>query len=174
MRRHLPSLLFCIAALLMLAPMARALGPKGDAFFGYSRTATDTFTAGVGGLNGWEAAAQIHLHPFLGAEGDVAHYGLWADASIPRTTTFLFGPRVTVGAVGVHLFAHALVGGEHTDNSGGAIAGTSLAWALGGGIDFPIAPFFAWRVNGDYITSPTSSPSSGTPARFGTGLVLRF
>lgn len=174
MRRHLPSLLLCFAALLIPAPAARALGPKGDVYFGYSRTATDTFTAGVGGLNGWEAAGQIHMRPFLGGEADVAHYGLGADSSVPRTTTFLFGPRVTVGAAGVHLFVHALVGGEHTPNSGGAIGGTSLAWALGGGVDFPLAPFFAWRVNGDYITAPTASPNSGTPARFGTGLVFRF
>lgn len=63
-----------------------------DAFFGYSRTGSDAFYPNTGGLNGWEAALHIHLHPFFGMEGDVAHYGLGTNASVPRTTTVLVGP----------------------------------------------------------------------------------
>ena len=46
--------------------------------------------------------------------------------------------------------------------------------AAGGGVDFRILPFFAWRINGDYINAPTQSPSSSSHERFGTGLVFRF
>jgi hypothetical protein len=147
-----------------------------DAFFGYSRTASDTFYPNVGGLNGWEAALHLHMHPFLGVEGDVAHYGLGADAAVARTTTVLVGPRVSVKAIGINLFAHGLVGGEHSanGNAGVKISGGTFAYALGGGIDLPIVPFFAWRFSADRISAPTLSPSSGTQARFNTGLVFRF
>ncbi len=156
-------------------PKAHALGPKGDAFFGYSRTGSNTFYPNVGGLNGWEGALQIHMRPFLGIEGDVAHYGLGANAAVPRTTTVLLGPRLTVGALGVKVFAHGLVGGEHSANGASAsISGGSVAYALGGGLDVPIAPFFGWRFAADRISAPTQSPSNGTHARFSTGIVFRF
>jgi hypothetical protein len=127
-------------------------------------------------LNGWNAAVHIHMRPFLGAEGDVAHYGLGADSTVPKTTTFMAGPRVTLKALGVGLFVHGLVGGEHSANSGGgvSISGGTLAYAIGGGVDLPLAPFFAWRVAGDRISAPTLSPSEGSKYRVNTGVVLRF
>lgn len=175
-QRFLPRLLpaICVGALLLIPTFAKAA--DNDAFFGYSRLGSDAFYPNVGGLNGWDAAVHIHMAPFLGVEGDVAHYGLGAAADVPRTTTILFGPRVTLGAAGVRLFVHGLVGGEHSANSdGGAhISEGSFAYALGGGLDVPIFPFFAWRVEGDRISAPTVSPSGGTPARFTTGLAFRF
>jgi len=161
--------------LLPVSPPARAQVPKGDVYLGYTRTGNNTFYAGAGGLNGWEGAFHLKLHkPFLGIEGDVSHYGLGANSSIPRTTTFIVGPRITVGALGPKVFAHALLGGEHSANSGGTVSGGAIAYALGGGLDVPIVPFFAWRVEGDYIHAVNHSPANGTPARFGTGLVFRF
>lgn len=147
-----------------------------DAFLGYSRLGHDAFYPNVGGLNGWEGALHIHLKPFFGVEGDVAHYGLGANAAVPRTTTVLFGPRVSVKAVGINLFAHGLVGGEHSANSDGGvhISHGALAYDLGGGVDLPILPFFAWRFSADRISAPTVSPDNGNKARFNTGLVFRF
>jgi hypothetical protein len=163
---------FLSFALIAFVPSCRA-ADKGDAFFGYTRTGNDTFYPNVGGLNGWDAALHVKLHPFLGAEGDISHFGLGASASTPRTTTYLFGPRVTIGAARVKIFAHGLVGGQHSSSSTGADS-NSLTFALGGGIDLPIAPFFAWRIAGDYLNAPTRLPADGTPARFSTGLVFRF
>ena len=146
-----------------------------DAYFGYSRLGTDTFYPNVGGLNGWNAAVHIHMRPFLGVEGDVGHYGLGANSSVPKTTTFLVGPRVTLKALGVALFAHGLLGGEHSSNSAGVnINGGTFAYALGGGLDLPVLPFFAFRVGADRITSPSLSPSNGQKYRVNAGLVLRF
>jgi hypothetical protein len=174
-RRLFPACLLVLISFLLAAnaPRARALGPKGDVFFGYSRTGSDTFYPNVGGLNGWEATGHLHMRPFLGVEGDVAHYGLGADSSVPRTTTVLIGPRVTVGAARIKLFAHGLLGGEHSASSNG-ISGGSFAYAIGGGVDVPIAPFFAWRFAGDHISAPSQSPGGGTHARFTTGIVFRF
>lgn len=170
-------LLVSSSILLSISPSAQAQVPKGDVYLGFSRTGSDTFYPNVGGLNGWEGAMHVKLHmPFLGVEGDVSHYGLGASSSVPRTTIVMVGPRITVGALGPKVFAHALVGGEHSANSSGPtpISGGALTWALGGGLDVPIAPFFAWRVAGDYLRAPTQSPAGSTPARFSTGLVFRF
>ena len=169
-------LLACSAILLSAAPAALAQIPKGDVFFGYSRLGSDAFYPNVGGLNGWEAAAHFKIMPFIGLEGDVAHYGVGADAVIPQTTTFLAGPRVTVGALGLKVFAHGLVGGEHSANSAGAIriSENSFTYALGAGADIPLLPFFAWRIQGDRISAPSLSPNGGTEARFTTGIVFRF
>ncbi len=168
-------LILSLGVLLLPAP-AHAAGASGDLYFGYSRLGSNTFYPNVGGLNGWEAAANFSWIRFVGAEVDVAHYGIGAGASIPRTTTFFFGPRITLGAAGVHVFAHGLVGGEHSANSGSPtpISGGALAIDFGGGVDARIAPFFAWRVGADYIAAPTQSPSGASHDRFTTGLVFRF
>ena len=129
------------SALLLFPPRAHAAGPGFDAYIGYSRLGGQTFYADAGGLNGWEAAVHVKLKPLFGVEGDVAHYGLGANSSIPHTTTVLFGPRLTVGAAGVHVFVHGLLGGEHSSSSGPAsVSSGTLAFALGGGADFRIAP----------------------------------
>ncbi len=163
------------ALLLLFPPRAHAAGPGFDAYLGYSRLGSETFYSDAGGLNGWEAALHVKLKRFLGGEGDVAHYGLGASSSISHTTTVLFGPRVTVGAAGVHVFVHGLVGGEHSSRSGPAsFSGGALAFAFGGGADFRIAPFFSWRVTADYLDAPTQSPDGASHDRFSTGLVFRF
>lgn len=165
---------------LFMIPLAvtAAPGPQlhnSDVFFGYSRTGSDTFSQGAGGLNGWEGTLHIHMAPFLGGEADVAEYGMGSSNTTPRTTTVLFGPRLTVKAAGVALFAHGLVGIEHSANNSSSqpVSNTGLAYALGGGLDIPIFPFFSWRFQGDRISS-TDSPAEGTKARFTTGLVFRF
>jgi hypothetical protein len=176
MRTHSRFLLFILPAVFfLLSAPARALGPGGDLYFGYSRAGSNDFVVNAPGLNGWQAAGHIHVFPFVGAELDVAHYGLGAASNDARTTTVMAGPRVTVGAAGIHVFAHGLVGVEHSYTVGGPFtySNNNLAAAGGGGVDFRIFPFFAWRVTGDYIGT-TNSPSNSSHARFGTGLVFRF
>ena len=160
----------------LISPASGAELRNHDAYFGYSRTGSDLFYPNVGALNGWDAALHIHVKPFLGIEGDVARYGIGASAQTPKTTTVMAGPRVTLKVLGVGLFVHGLLGGEHSANSASnaPISGESMTYAVGGGVDFPILPFFAWRIAGDRIASPTLSPSNSTKARFNTGLVFRF
>ncbi|MGA8044097.1 MAG: hypothetical protein WCA37_14970 [Terracidiphilus sp.] len=169
-------LLLAIFLIFLCLPAAQAQLPKGDLFFGYSRTGSDVFYPNTGGLNGWHAAGSLKVAPFLSADADVAHYGLGADSAVPRTTTYLFGPRVTVGALGFKVFAHGLIGGEHSANNGGPvhISEGAFAYALGGGLDVPIAPFFGWRFLVDRIDAPSISPPGGTDIRFSTGLVFHF
>lgn len=172
MRMFFRFALILLTAALLVLPATRATAS--DLYFGYSRLGANAFHSNTPGLNGWEAEGQFGFLPFLGIDLDVAHYGLGAAATVPHTTTAMVGPRVTVGAAGVHVYGHALFGAEHSTNSGNIISSTSMTVGAGGGVDFHIAPFFAWRVNGDYITAPTQSPSSANHYRFGTGLVFRF
>jgi hypothetical protein len=162
--------------LLFFSQTGWGAGPNFDAFLGYSRLGNDAFYPNVGGLNGWEAALNMQVKRFLGAEGDVARYGLGTNSTIPRTTAVLFGPRITLGAAGIHVFAHGLVGGEHSANSGGPtpISGGALTVDFGGGLDVRFAPFFSWRVAADYLNAPMETPGSGSHDRFATGLVFRF
>jgi hypothetical protein len=176
-RHSLIRALFLVSALVpCVISTARGQLPKGDLFFGYSRTGSDVFYPNTGGLNGWEASGSLKVAPFLSADADVAHYGLGTNSSVPRTTTFLFGPRVTVGALGVKVFGHGLIGGEHSANGGGltAISSNGFAYALGAGLDIPVAPFFGWRFLVDRIDAPSTSPPGGTDIRFSTGLVFHF
>jgi len=176
-RSYISAFLSLGAAVAMLAfpSPGYAAGPSADVFFGYSHLGSDTFYSNVGGLNGWQLAVNYKVKHLVGIEGDVSRYGLGADSSVPRTTNVLFGPRLTVGAAGVKLFVHGLVGGEHSANSSSRhISGGAFTYALGGGVDFPLAPFFSWRVAADHLSAPTSSPSDGSHSRFSTGIVFRF
>ncbi len=159
---------------LTLPGAARAAGSGGDVYFGYSRLGANAFHTNTPGLNGWEGEGQFSFIPLLGVDVDVAHYGLGAAGSLPHTTTAMIGPRLTVGTAGVHVYAHALLGAEHSTNSGNIISSTAITVDAGAGVDFRLVPFLAWRVNGDYINAPNQSPGTADHYRFGTGLVFRF
>ena len=173
------SALFSIA-LLAHAPHARASDHSAsnhsiDVFLGYSRMGANDFYPNVGGLNGWDGAMHVKFERFAGIEGDVSRFGYGANATIPRTTSVMAGPRLTLGVLGVKVFAHALAGVEHSANSSGLpISGTALDVAAGGGADFKILPFFSWRLAADYLAAPTQETSSATHARFSTGIVFHF
>jgi hypothetical protein len=94
-------------------------------------------------------------------------------SQVPRTTTFLAGPRVTFGGIGIQAFLHGLVGGEHSSNDN-RISGGALAYALGGGADLPIAPVIKLRLAIDHLSAPSVSPSNGTQIRFTAGFAVHF
>lgn len=168
------SILALLSVTLLFAPALRAQLRNHDAYLGYSRLGNNTFYPNVGGQNGFNAALHIHVMPFLGVEGDVARYGFGSSDSTPKTTTFLVGPRATVKALGFAVFAHGLVGGQHSGNSRGvSISESKATYAIGGGVDIPIFPFFAWRVEADRL-SQFSNRTDGTHMRLNTGLVFRF
>ena len=170
-------LLCVLTAVFVLSLPLLAQIPKGDIGFGYSRTGSDIFYPNTPGLNGWDLDGQVHWKPFIGIEGDVAHYGMGANAIVPRTTTVLFGPKVSVGPPAIQVFGHVLVGGEHSSNNGAAptpISGGAFAYAYGAGADLPLAPFLRWRLQLDHLSAPSQSPSQGTHVRFTAGVVFRF
>lgn len=171
------SLLFTFGAILSSLPSPARAAAKGDVSLGYTRAGSNIFYPNTAGLNGWDLDGRIHLKPFISVEADVAHYGLGANAVVPRTTSVLFGPKLSAGTAGFRFFGHFLVGGEHSSNNGTQptpISGGAFTYALGAGADIPIAPLFAWRVQADRLSAPNQSPSGATHARFVTGIVFRF
>jgi hypothetical protein len=156
-----------------LAAAARAQGLKADVTVGYSHLGANTFYANSGGLNGWQGAMNVKVKRFWGIEGDLAHYGVGAAATVPRPTTLLLGPRLTIGSAGLRAYVHGLVGGEHASSQSG-FSGGAMVVGYGGGLDMRFAPYLSWRVSADYLLAPTESPTGAAHYRMGTGLVVRF
>ncbi len=168
--------LLACGAILIPSPAQAHAANAGDVFFGYSRNGSNIFYPNTGGLNGWDLDGQLRWKPFIGIEGDLAHYGIGANSSVPRTTTVLFGPQASVGPSAIKVFGHFLLGGEHSANNSSVmpISGGAFTYALGAGADLRFAPFLAWRVQLDRLSAPSQSPPGGTHARFTTGIVFRF
>ena len=170
---------------------------KGNFSFGYSyvrgnlssnRPLSPTISSS--NLNGWFTSAEYKPIPWLGGVLDFGgNYGtegvtpfceviivcqgpLAANANVH---TFLFGPRASVSFGKVTPFAQALFGGAHTSARGPGFsnADTSVATALGGGVDFRLAKTIAWRMQGDYLQTHFFG-SSQNQFRFSAGLVVRF
>jgi len=131
-------------------------------------------------LNGWEFSGQYKFLPFLGAVADFnGNYGTLLGAST-REHNFLFGPQVSLPTK-VSPFAHALIGvaKESQDaflrggfNSLGA--DTSLATAVGAGIDVSLAPFVSVRlIQFDYLRTQLHGATQNQP-RASAGIVFHF
>ncbi len=172
----------CVAA-------ASAQVPRGNIFFGYSYARADLGATNHTNLNGWNGSLEGKVLPFVGIVADVSgHYGTdefqnfctppapcplqSADA---RIYSALFGPRVSVSVGKLRPFAHALLGVSHEKISASATSGsdTSVAVALGGGIDYGLFPGLAWRVQADDLQTRFFSATQNN-LRVSTGIVLRF
>lgn len=184
------------------AALASAQVPtSGNIFAGYSYSGGDVDMRSPGqfpashsaSLNGWEGSLEGKLLPWVGIVADLSgQYGSHAlllcpamgiTGGIPCTSaninarryTAMFGPRLSVSVGKFTPFAEALVGAAHvTDNGGGhSTSDTSLATAIGGGLDYKIIRGIAWRLQGDELHTRFFG-SSQDHLRLSTGLVLRF
>lgn len=140
-------------------------------------------------LNGWEFAAQYKFLPFFGGVVDFnGTYGKLNGAGT-REHTYLLGPQISL-PTRFSPFIHALVGfaRESQDplsfaipvtpsgNGGFFSIGSSTSWAsaLGGGLDWDVAPFVAVRVlQIDSIHTHMHGASQNQP-RVAAGLVFHF
>ena len=171
---------FVGAVLFSLVPVSQAKTVKGDAYFGYSRAGSNLYSPYTPGMNGWQFAGHVRPIPFIGIEGDVSRYGADAGAGSQHATLIMFGPRVTVGAVGFSAFAHALVGNAHFSSNVVALlpetSYNATSYALGAGGDIPLLLSFKLRVTGDYLgnSKAPSSQYSPSPYRIGVGLAYHF
>jgi len=168
-----------VAALLFsLVSAARAAAPKTDVYFGYSRVGANLYSPNTPGMNGWQFAMHVKPMPFVGIEGDVSHYSQTVNDSSQHVTTVMFGPRVTVHTAGLSLFAHALAGLAHqneTVTTYGSAGYDAASYTLGAGADVPLLLGFKLRVTGDYLGN-SKAPSSPSPShyRFGVGVAYHF
>ena len=91
---------------------------------------------------------------------------------------FLFGPRVSVPAGRFRPFGELLIGASHMNASAAGSntsfgSDTSLATAIGGGIDYRLIRLVAWRFQGDYVHTHLFGLGQNN-VRISTGIVLRF
>ncbi len=154
--------------ILFLVVAASAQVPtKGNIFFGYSYNRADFNGAGSANLNGWEGSLEGKVLPFVGIVADFSgHYGLGDSVH-----NVIFGPRVSLPIGRFTPFAHALVGVGHI--SGNSASDTSLADALGGGIDYRVFHMLGWRFQLDALQTRFFRQKQND-VRFSTGIVLHF
>jgi len=171
--------IFLVVTVFSLPPAANAKEVKADAYFGYSRTGANLYAVYTPGMNGWQFAMHIKPMPFVGVEGDIAHYSQKVNGFSQQVTTVMFGPRVTVHAMKVSLFAHGLAGIAHQNGTVTIYPATSYdatSYALGGGVDLPLFLSFNLRVTADYLgnSKAPSSSYSPSPYRAGVGVAYHF
>jgi len=122
-----------------------------------------------GSGNGWEGAITGKLNRWFGITGDVS--GLYGGGA--SGYTFMAGPTISAGAGGVKPFVHALFGGVHA--SGFGFSGNGFAAAVGGGVDFRIAPHLAVRApQVDWMLFHGGGGTAAKNVRVSAGIVLRF
>jgi opacity protein-like surface antigen len=181
--------------LTLAATLAQAQVPSGNVFFGYSYSGGEAvlhapgffFASHSTNLNGWEGSLEGKFLPWIGIVADLSgHYGSQnvLACAIDRcnsltvnvkTYTFLFGPRVSLHVGKFTPFAHFLVGAGHANNNaaGYSDSDTSLATAVGGGLDYKLIPAVALRLQGDELHTRFFGRAQDH-FRFSTGLVIRF
>ena len=146
-----------------------------------------TFPTFQTNLNGWEFSGQYKYLPFFGGVLDFdGTYGKLNGAGT-REHTYLVGPQISL-PFKVSPFAHAMIGlARESQDSFGVCAAvtsvicrfslgsdTSLATAVGGGLDWSVAPFVALRVfQLDYIRTQLHGATQNQP-RVSAGIVLHF
>jgi hypothetical protein len=176
--RKLTAIAF-VFCLMTAAGMAQ-VPSSGNFFFGYSLNHGDTGWTQTGTLNGWEGTVEGRILPHIGLVADVSQQ--YGSLPIPglgstdvRTTSFLFGPRVSVGIGPARPFVHFLIGASQVREQSAFIDNTdySYAQAFGGGLDYRLVPLVSWRVQADSLLTNHHNDWQDN-VRFSTGLVFRF
>jgi hypothetical protein len=164
------------AVFVSLAPAAQAK-TTADAYFGYSRVGANLYDVYTPGMNGWQFAMHVKPLPFVGFEGDVSRYSQSLSGFSQNVTLVMFGPRVTVHAAGVSLFAHGLAGLAHdnaTVTTYPQVTYDALSYALGAGADIPLFLGFKLRITGDYLGNSKAPAASYSPSPFRAGVGLAY
>ena len=153
--------------------VARAQMPNIDTSSAYSHPETR-----VPAPSRWQAHTSIRIHKrFAGLESDVAFFGSGENEQIKRSTTILVGPQITLHAPhGCRFFAHSLFGVAHATNTLADIPtdDEAYAYALGGGLDLPVTPRLAVRVQVDRLEVPSLRSVNANRAHFSIGGVFRY
>jgi hypothetical protein len=191
------------AMFLLLSTLTFAQLPSANVFIGYSYSSLDLSSiqsnlnlnnGGRANANGWEASFEGKIIPFLGLVGDFSGdytsqsstTTIYPPCPFPGTCkpsirtinvgfleqNFLFGPRASISLGKLRPFAEAFIGASHLSAAQNG-SDSSFASAVGGGLDYRLIHFLAWRFEGDYVHTRFFS-SGQNNARLSTGIVLRF
>jgi len=175
----------------LYAGVASAQVPtSGNVYFGYSYFNTN-LAPNRGGLNGWQGTLEGKVLPVLGIVADITgQYGsLDLGVMCPvvpvggggggcvnfdvstHVYEVMFGPRIGATIGKFRPFGEFEIGVGHV--SAPIQTDTSVATAVGGGVDYKLFHALAWRVEGDYVYTHFFSAGQHN-VRISTGIVLRF
>ena len=122
-------------------------------------------------LGGIEFTGQYKFRDWFGIDADLdGHFSLPSEP-YGRTLHAMVGTQFSF-PTRISPFVHILAGIGHASSNG--FGDTSVAGAIGGGIDLHIGPLVSWRiVQGDDIITHYFGGVQHSP-RISTGLVFRF
>ncbi len=182
-------LLGLAAAICLPWASAAQIVPKVALFGGYTYVRA-AHNRGLGfNLSGWDASLEGKSASWLGWVMDISQqYGSPSGVKENQTSA-LFGPQISIPHLPRVLpLAHALFGVVRGTNNASLLAGrpcpgpacplfstgTTLAAAVGGGLDVKIAgPLWIRALQVDYLHA-NLAPDHHTQARLASGIVLRF
>lgn len=174
------AIIFCLMAGMAITATAQSktgMGEQnGDVYFGWTHLTGDV------GKNGWNASASYNFARNWGLEGDVAgYYGKRSLLFLTESQdqySFMAGPKYMFDVNDQRFtpFAHFLIGVAHVgaDTNVGINNGdTSLAWALGGGVDWNFNQH--WGARAKFDAFHTSFFNNGDlHARYGLGVLYKW
>jgi len=189
-------------SLIFSAAASAQVPTSGNVFFGYSYyNATSLTITGITSrqnLNGWEGSFEGKVFHGLGLVADFSgHYGSQSVPSPAGTCAIgvvcspltynthihnvLFGPRISAKLGKFRPFGEVLFGVGHVSvNESSPFPDnfvvpkdTTLATAVGGGLDYKIIRPIAVRFQGDYIQTRFFGATQNN-VRISTGIVFRF
>ena len=164
----------CLIAMSFALTAAAQETPRIAVSAGYSYLRFDSTTLGFEektDLHGGNAGVAYNLTPYFGVAAEAGgHYG-----SHLRFAEWLIGPRLYYHKWGADLFGHFMFGrGQARIDVTDPFKSTGRAFAVGGGIDYPISSHFSFRVvQADYLSSHTLDQDQRS-LRLTTGLVFRW
>ena len=168
-----PACLFWLFVLASLPLTAQEI-PRVQVFGGYSYLRFDSRSFGFANgsnLNGYSLAPAFNLTREFGVVAELSgQYG-----SHLNLRDIAVGPQVLYLRNNTLFSGHVLIGDSRTFVSVGNTAGdTARAVVVGGSVDRPVSPRFAWRVvQVDYVYT-TLFHGTQNNLRISTGLVYRW
>ena len=180
-RTLLISLLAVVPAVLMPLAAAGKIAPerkpavegdqptyKYEVFAGFGYTGLNQLNNSRSGLMGVNLSVTRDWGKYFGITADGAYYKYaikTGNPGSPLVESVLLGPVIHAPLYErTGIFAHALLGGEHT--GGESMTPTiSFAGGMGGGLEYRLSKHLAVRASGDYIASSFSV--SGNSSRLG-------
>jgi opacity protein-like surface antigen len=161
-----------IAGLFLLAsiPAKAQIAPHVEVFGGYSYMRFSPSDGGAN-LNGWNFSVNFKPTRIIGIVADFDGTSGSPEGFDTSVKTYLVGPQFTLPGP-ISPFVHVMFGGAHLNISGST--DTSFATAIGGGIDFHVAPHISVRpVQFDEVFTRFNNGTQNDE-RLSLGVVVHF
>jgi opacity protein-like surface antigen len=143
----------CVTFILLSGAAFAQEYQRADIFAGYSYFNADTNgLTSRQSLNGWETSVSVNANRWLAGEGDFSGYyknNIFGSGVNARDYGYSAGPRFNFRPA----FFHVLLGVDHLSGSYAGLSASqnSFAMALGGGVQWKIAPHWGVRASSDWV-----------------------